>query len=205
MFDWVKARSVERNLRQTWILYSKPWIPDSRCWIWDSLSAGTWIPHTNRQWILESLSCSPDSKFRIPDFTSKNFPQAKSLGFRISFHGSTKLYSSYFIYQWNSVANSCWPTTTLKRVGPVAINIQRIVCILTMARNIFILKIRESRLLVVHERHNTAISCRHQDTLYLKNVNSSFVFHLNNSDHDYTNIGNHHMLNCLEALTVSVC
>ena len=73
-----------------------------------------------------------------------------------------------------------------------------------MARNIFILKIRESRLLVVHERQNTAISCRHQDTLYLKNANSSYLFYLFNSNYDYTNTGNHHMLNSLEALTVSV-
>ena len=169
------------------------------------LAAGTWIPHTNRQWIPESLSCIPDSKVRISDFTSKDFPKAKSLGFRISLHVSNKLYSSYFNCQWILIENSCWPTISLKRVGPIAINIQRIVCILTMARNIFILKIRESRLLVVHERHNTAISCRHQDTLYLKNAHSSYLFYLINSDHDYTNNGNHHMLNCLEALTVSVC
>ena len=57
------------------------------------LAAGTWIPHTNCQWIPESLSCIPDSKVRISDFTSKVFPQAKSLGFRISLHGTTKLYS----------------------------------------------------------------------------------------------------------------
>ena len=57
------------------------------------LAAGSWIPHTNRQWIPESLSCIPDSKVRISDFTSKDFSQAKSLGFRISLHGSTKLYS----------------------------------------------------------------------------------------------------------------
>lgn len=182
-----------------------PWIPDSKCWIWGSLFPGTWIPHTNRQWILESLSCIPGSKVRIPDFTSETFLQAKSLGFRISLHGSTKLYSSYFICQWILIENSCWPTISLKRVGPIAINIQRIVCILTMARNIFILKIRESRLLVVHERHNTAINCRHQDTLYLKNANSSYLLYLINSDHDYTNNGTHHVLNCLEALTVSVC
>ena len=57
------------------------------------LAAETWIPHTNCQWIPESLSCIPDSKVRISDFTSKDFPQAKSLGFRISLHGSIKLYS----------------------------------------------------------------------------------------------------------------
>ena len=180
-------------------------MPDSRCWIWDS-----WPRELGFRIPIASGFRNPWAVFQIPKLEfqilqAKFFRKQTVLDSGFPYMGRQSFILGYFIYQWISRANSCWPTTTRKRVGPVAINIQRIVCILTMARNIFILKIRESRLLVVHERHNTAINCRHQDTLYLKNANSSYLCYLFNSNHDYTNTGNHHMFNSLEALTVSVC
>ena len=159
---------MERNLRYSWILYSTPWMPDSRCWIWDS-----WPRELGFRIPIASGFRNPWAVFQIPKLEfqilqAKFFRKQKVLDSGFPYMGRQSFILGYFIYQWISRANSCYPQPLAKKIGPVAI--------LTMARNIFILKIRESRLLVVHERHNTAINCRHQDTLYLKNANSVTYF-----------------------------
>ena len=51
--------------------------------------SGSWIPDSNGWWDLDSLSCTPDAKaqfsrlHKIPDCTSKNFPDS---GIRIPLH-----------------------------------------------------------------------------------------------------------------------
>ena len=68
---------IQGNPRQSWILDSTQWIPDSRSL---SVGLGFWIPIAIG--IRDFLSCIPDSKAQ--DSGSKNFPNS---GICISLHG----------------------------------------------------------------------------------------------------------------------
>ena len=63
---------MQRNPRQSWILHSMPWIPDS----------SYWIPILSR--IPDFFSCILDSKAQDTGFHSKNCPVP---GIRIPLHG----------------------------------------------------------------------------------------------------------------------
>ena len=52
------------------------------------LVSGTWIPDSNRYWILDSLSGIPESKPQDSGFHNQKFP-----GFRITLHWVTYLLS----------------------------------------------------------------------------------------------------------------
>ena len=63
-------RPMEGNARQSWILDSTPWVPNSRYWIpFFLVELGLWFPMVSG--ILDSLSCVPNPNFRILDSTSK--------------------------------------------------------------------------------------------------------------------------------------
>ena len=65
------------NPKQSWILDSTPWIPDSQVLDYGFFVSANWIPDPNRCWIPESLSCIPDSSAQDLGFHSK-----KLAGFR---------------------------------------------------------------------------------------------------------------------------
>ena len=115
MFNWVKARSMERNLRYSWILYSTPWMPDSRCWIWDS-----WPRELGFRIPIASGFRNPWAVFQIPKLEfqilqAKFFRKQKVLDSGFPYMGRQSFILGYFIYQWISRANSCWPTTTRQK------------------------------------------------------------------------------------------
>ena len=73
------------NPRQSWIVDSKPGIPDSTYWI-PVFVSGTWIPDSNRfgiriSWVVFRIL---KPRIPIPDSTSNNFPV---FGIQIRFHG----------------------------------------------------------------------------------------------------------------------
>ena len=77
------TRSMWGNLKQSWILDSTPWIPDSRYWRSGFFVDGTWIPDSNRKWpriVLRipkpRILVSATQISRIPDCTGKNFPDS---------------------------------------------------------------------------------------------------------------------------------
>ena len=54
-------RPMEGNPRQSWILDSTPWVPNSRYWIpFFLVELGLWFPMVSG--ILDSLSCVPNPK-----------------------------------------------------------------------------------------------------------------------------------------------
>ena len=69
----------KRNPRQSWILDSTPWIPDSRYWIrFPSLSVEIGfrnVPIAKR--VLDFLRGIPDSKAHDSEFHKQNFPGAR--------------------------------------------------------------------------------------------------------------------------------
>ena len=80
------------NPRQSWIVGSKPGIPDSTYWIPVFVSR-TWIPDSYRfairiYWVVFRV---PKPRIPIPDTTSNNFPVS---GIQIPFHGAWHCWSS---------------------------------------------------------------------------------------------------------------
>ena len=70
------------NARQSWILDSQPWIPDSRYQIPLSVKSGFWIPIVSGIPDYLHLCCIPGSKVQDSGFYKQKFP-----GFRNSSHG----------------------------------------------------------------------------------------------------------------------
>ena len=80
------------NPRQSWIVDSKPGIPDSTYWI-PVFVSGTWIPDSNRfgiriSWVVFRIL---KPRIPIPDSTSNNFPVS---GIQIPFDGAWHCWSS---------------------------------------------------------------------------------------------------------------
>ena len=81
------------NPKQSWILDSTPWIPDSQVLDSGFFVSANWIPDPNRCWIPESLSCIPDSSAQDLEFHSKNLLDS---AIRILLRGAGKWHALVF-------------------------------------------------------------------------------------------------------------
>ena len=73
----VKFLPMWGNPRESWIVDSTEWIPDSR-YSFPVFVSRTWIPISIVSGIPDSLSCIPDSKVQHFGFHKQNFPGFRS-------------------------------------------------------------------------------------------------------------------------------